>query len=215
MRLPLAVFGLLFAACSSSPAIVSTPGAVGFDGNIDGWRFVSTGGAGARATWAPRADATAISRPNVMSLVTPNHNSDDRFNLCWNPALAFRDGRIGVAMRADQGEVDQGGGPMWRVRDADNYYVCRYNPLESNYRVYVVHNGVRRQLATAIVEADGTAWHRIEVEHSGGRIRCWFDGRLELEADDATIDTAGGVGLWTKADACTSFDDLVVAGRAR
>lgn len=202
-------------ACSAVTSLEPTPGAIGFDGSIDGWRMESTGGSGPHATWTAHADATAISRPNVMALTASNHSSEDRFNLCWNPRVAFRDGRLSVVVRADGGEVDQGGGPMWRVRDADNYYVCRYNPLESNFRVYVVHGGVRRQLATAIVEADGTAWHRLEVEHSGAHIRCWFDGELKLEAEDATIDGAGGVGLWTKADARTSFDDLVVAGRAR
>ncbi len=215
MQLRAAVLGLLFAACSSSPSLAPTPGAIGFDGAITGWRMESTGGSGSHATWLPQNDPTAISLPNAMVLVTTNHSSEDRFNLCWNPGLTFRDGRIAVAMRADGGEVDQGGGPMWRVRDADNYYVCRYNPLESNYRVYVVHGGVRRQLATAIVEADGKAWHRLEVEHTGGHIRCFFDGEQKLEADDGTIDSAGGVGLWTKADARTSFDDLSVLGRAR
>jgi hypothetical protein len=215
MRSHAAVLALLFAACSSTPLLLPTPGAVGFDGSTDGWRTDSTGGSGTHASWLARADATAISRPNVMTMLTPNHTSEDRFNLCWNPGLAFRDGRITVAVRADSGVVDQGGGPMWRVRDADNYYVCRYNPLESNYRVYVVHGGVRRQLATAIVDSDGRGWHRLAVEHTGSHIRCFFDGELLLEADDGTIDTAGGVGLWTKADACTSFDDLSVVGRGR
>jgi hypothetical protein len=215
MRLLGTTFAFLFAACSAATSLAPTPGAIGFDGNIDGWRMQSTGGSGPHATWQARADATAISRPNVMALTAVNHSSEERFNLCWNPGVAFRDGRLSVVVRADGGEVDQGGGPMWRVRDADNYYVCRYNPLESNYRVYVVHDGVRRQLATAIVEADGAAWHRLEVEHTGSHIRCWFDGALKLEADDATIDGAGGTGLWTKADARTSFDDLSVVGRAR
>ena len=94
--------------------------------------------------------------------------------------------------------------------------IHRYDELLSHIPARnVVHNGVRRQLATAIVEADGAAWHRLEVEHSGSHIRCWFDGELQREADDATIDGAGGVGLWTKADARTSFDDLSVVGRAR
>lgn len=215
MKVHAAVLGLLFAACSTSPTLAPTPGAIGFDGALDGWRVDSTGGTGPQATWLPRNDPTAISLPNAMVLVTPNHTSEDRFNLYWNPGLAFRDGRIAVAVRADGGEVDQGGGPMWRVRDADNYYVCRYNPLESNYRVYVVHKGVRRQLATAIVDADGAAWHRLAVEHTGSQIRCYFDGELMLEANDGTFDGAGGVGLWTKADARTSFDDLSVVGRSR
>jgi hypothetical protein len=101
---------------------------------------------------------------------------------------------------------------MWRVQDADDYYLCRVNPLESNFRVYVVEKGVRRQLATATAGlSDG--WHRIEVEHVGERITCWLDGEKLLEASDATIPAPGGVGLWTKADARTSFDDLVVTAR--
>ena len=101
------------------------------------------------------------------------------------------------------------GEQAWRVRDARNYYVCRVNPLESNYRVYVVKDGVRRQLATALCSVETGTWHRLEVEHVGDRITCWLDGRKLLEANDATLTEAGGLGLWTKADARTSFDDFV------
>ena len=212
MRAIAAVTVLLVAGCSAGPSSGASAGAIGFDDPPapGAWLLESTGGAGPHASWQARADAAAVSAPNVMALVAPNHLSDDRFNLCWNPGLPFRDGRIAVAVRADGGEIDQGGGPMWRVRDPDNYYLCRWNPLESNFRVYVVTGGVRRQLATALVEGDRGGWHRIEVEHVGGRITCWFDGRQLLAANDATIDGPGGVGLWTKADARTSFDDLLV-----
>jgi hypothetical protein len=201
---------LSLAACSSQAAVAPPAGAIGFDDApaASGWRFESTGGQGPHATWQVKDDAAALSPGRVMSLALPNHDSDDRFNLCWSPERRFRDGRIGVAVRADSGEVDQGGGPMWRVQDAGNYYLCRWNPLETNYRVYVVSKGVRRQLGTARVEGAAGEWHRLEVEHVGTRITCWFDGRKMLEAEDATIAAEGGIGLWTKADACTSFDDL-------
>jgi hypothetical protein len=156
-----------------------------------------------------RADAAAISAPNVLALTRTNHDAEDRFNLFWKDTVSFRDGRISVSVRADEGRVDQGGGLVWRVRDARNYYVCRVNPLESNYRVYVVKDGVRRQLATALCAVETGSWHRLEVEHVGDRITCWTDGRKLLEATDATLTEAGGVGLWTKADALTSFDDFV------
>lgn len=201
----------LFVACSSPPVVGPTAGAVGFDAaSLDGWRAGSTGGTGPDATWQAKADAAAVSAPNVMALVASNHESEDRFNLFWSASPGFVDGRLRVAVRADRGDIDQGGGPMWRVQDANNYYLCRFNPLESNYRVYVVKDGVRRQLATALVEALAGAWHRVEVEHVGAQITCWLDGKKLLEAKDATIAKEGGVGLWTKADACTSFDDLVV-----
>jgi hypothetical protein len=202
-----------FAACSSSP-LVPTPGAEGFDGALAGWTAASTGGSGPHASWSARADAAAISKPNVVAMTRQNHGAEDRFNLYWTPLGAVgpvQDGRIAVAVRADSGKVDQGGGPMWRVQDADNYYLCRYNPLESNFRVYVVKEGVRRQLATALVEGKVGDWHRIEASFAGDRITCSFDGEVLLQATDATIQAGGGHGLWTKADACTSFDDLVVA----
>jgi hypothetical protein len=200
---------LLLAACSAGP-VHPTPGAQGFDGQLAGWTAASTGGSGPHATWQARADAQAVSPPNVLSLVAPNHDADDRFNLFWTAATSVRDGTVAVAVRADGGEVDQGGGPMWRVQGADDYYLCRVNPLESNFRVYVVTGGVRRQLGTALVDAKAGRWHRIDVTFAGDRITCVLDGTTRLEVADGTIPQAGGVGLWTKADARTSFDDLVV-----
>lgn len=212
-----AVVCLAFAACSSSPSLEPIPGAMGFDDarSTLGWKFDSTGGTGPLATWEARADVLAISPPAVMALVRPNHESEDRFNLCWTDTVGFGNGRLTVCVRADSGEVDRGGGPMWRVRDASNYYVCRYNPLESNFRLYVVTGGVRRQLASALVEGDPAAWHRIDVEHTGTKIVCTLDGRARLEVEDRTILSPGGIGLWTKADACTSFDDFAVQRQDR
>lgn len=204
---------IFFAACSATATLLPTPGAEGFDGDLAGWRAESTGGRGPDASWDARKDAAAVSLPMSMKLVATNHSSEDRFNLFWSKSPQFRDGRLAVAMRADAGAIDQGGGPMWRVQDANNYYVCRVNPLESNFRVYVVKDGVRRQLATALCEAKTGAWHRLEVEHVGDRITCWANGVKLLEAQDGTIAAAGGVGLWTKADARSSFDDLVVTAK--
>ena len=207
---------LLFASCASSP-LSPTQGAIGFDdvSTALGWQLESTGGTGPHATWQALPDVTAISPPAVMTLTKPNHGSEDRFNLCWSDSVTFGNGQLAVAVRANSGSIDRGGGPMWRVRDTNNYYVCRWNPLESNFRLYVVTNGVRRQLATALVETDGDAWHRIDVEHIGTKIVCRFDGVELLRADDRTITSPGGIGLWTKADACTSFDDFAVQPQER
>jgi len=199
---------LLFAACSGMPTVTPTPGAIGFDGPTVGWIAASTGGDGPIASWQQRADAHAVSAPNVLTIAAINHGSDERFNLYWNQTARFGDGRLSVAVRGDDGVVDQGGGPMWRVADENNYYVCRFNPLESNYRVYVVEDGVRRQLGTALAPTRSGEWHRVEVEHRGAHIRCWLDGALMLDVEDDTLPAAGGVGLWTKADARTSFDDI-------
>ena len=205
----------LIVGCNSSPNVEPSSGAIGFDkGEVQGWVSESTGGSGPVASWSAHADKHAVSAPNVLSMTAANHDDESRFNLRWNRELRFGDGRISVAVRANGGEIDQGGGPMWRVQDANNYYICRVNPLEANFRVYVVKDGVRKQLATAMIETQAGEWHRIEVEHEGDRIHCFVDGKKLLEATDSTFGTSGGVGLWTKADALTSFDELLVLTKA-
>jgi hypothetical protein len=209
-------FLFLAAACGTSSGPSPAPGSgLNFDQDAagalpSGWQAGTTGKQGADASWGVRADQGALSKPNVLALTAINHSSQNAFNLCWSKAKPFRDGVVEVAVRADAGVVDQGGGPIWRVQDANNYYVCRFNPLETNYRVYVVKDGVRKQLATALAP-DTKGWRRIKVQHTGNQITCWLDGNKLLEASDSAITAAGGVGLWTKADARTSFDDLVVA----
>jgi hypothetical protein len=205
-------------SCNSSDGLEdvdgasSSTGSIGFDREKEGalpasWRVGATNPGRESASWSVRGDAAAPSLPNVVSLTKTNHTSQDAFNLCWTDQVQFADGALEVAVRADGGEIDQGGGPIWRVRDANNYYVCRFNPLESNFRVYVVKDGSRVQLATALVETHAGEWHRVRVEHVGSRIACSLDGHELLQAEDETF-AAGGVGFWTKADARTSFDDL-------
>ncbi len=179
-----------------------------------GWKVEGTGQRSPLATWQVAADPTAPSAPNVLALSKTNHDSGDTFNLCWTDRVRFLDGTIEVAFKAVAGEEDQGGGPIWRVRDSTNYYICRANPLEGNFRVYYVKEGARKQLASVKVEVASGVWHRIKVEHAGTHITCWLDGTKHLEADDATFGEAGGVGLWTKADAVTSFDDLRIQDAA-
>jgi hypothetical protein len=107
----------------------------------------------------------------------------------------------------DAGETDQGGGFVWRYRDADNYYVARYNPLENNYRFYKVVGGKRTQLATKEgVKAPAGSWHTLAVKMTGDRVECYLNDKLHLETKDATFAEPGKVGLWTKADAQTHFD---------
>jgi hypothetical protein len=75
-------------------------------------------------------------------------NSRGHFNIAWTPDPQFRNGELEVSVYADTGRVDQGGGPIWRVQDASNYYVARYNPLENNFRIYYVKDGSRKELAS-------------------------------------------------------------------
>ena len=173
-----------------------------------GWTVEATNPSGDLAEWTVKAGAGA---GRVLAIEAIHDASNRVFNLCWTRGAAFKDGTLSVRVRADSGAVDQGGGPVWRVRDAKNYYLARYNPLERNFRLYCVKDGVRTQLADAggLPIPAGT-WFTVKVIQQGDAIACELDGKRLLEATDATFPGPGGVGVWSKADAVTSFDDLSV-----
>jgi len=116
-----------------------------------------------------------------------------------------------VAFKAVRGKKDQGGGIVWRYKDANNYYIACINPLEDNYRVYKVVDGKRTQLQTKErLKVPAGEWHDLKIKTKGDRIECFLDGKKELDTKDGTFTDAGKIGLWTKADAQTEFDDLRV-----
>ena len=147
---------------------------------------------------------------NLMLAQTAK-NGDKDFNLALAERTSFKDLDISVRVRAVAGELDQGGGLVWRAKDAQNYYIARYNPLEPNLRVYKVEGGKRTQLDHADVPGD-REWHTLRITMKGREIFGYLDGKKLLEAEDSTFPDAGQIGLWSKADAQSDFDDLTVEG---
>jgi 3-keto-disaccharide hydrolase len=181
-----------------------------------GWKIDATNPGGRLAEWSVAADATAPSKPNVLTVKTVHDTLGSVFNLCWTRDIAFQDGEIEVKVRANTGEEDQGGGLIWRARDANNYYIACYNPLENNFRLYYVKNGNRTQIASARgINIKAGEWFSIKLIQHGAKIDGYLNGKKYLEATDETFKEAGGVGFWTKADAASSFDDLKVLPASR
>jgi len=174
-----------------------------------GWTPRQTKEGKALAVWEVVADPEAVSGPQILRLVK-SENSGSTYNLCVAERPRVRDVDVRVMVRADSGKEDQGGGMVWRYRDENNYYICRLNPLESNHRVYKVVEGKRTQLASANIEVEARKWHELRAVMTGPMITCYVDGKPLLKAEDATFTEPGSIGLWTKADAATSFDDLVL-----
>ncbi len=175
-----------------------------------GWKVEATNQRGPLATWQVETDTTAPSGSHVLALTSPNHHFGGTFNLCWTNGIQFQDGVITVHFKANTGMEDQGGGVIWRAKDHDNYYISRYNPLENNFRIYYVKDGARRMLASARIKLPAHVWHELKIEQNGNNIHGYLNGKLLLEVSDNTFPEPGGVGLWTKADAATSFDDFSV-----
>lgn len=160
--------------------------------------------------WKVVADSDARSKPNVLAQLA--RSSGPTFNIALVGETNYKDVDVSVSMKSVAGNTDQGGGLVWRAKDARNYYIARYNPLENNYRVYKVQDGRRSELQSANVQKS-PGWHSLRITMVGDRIECYYNDRKYLDVKDATFPGPGKIGLWTKADAQTHFDDLSVSGK--
>ena len=137
-------------------------------------------------------------------------NEGDYFNLLMLDKLKYQDLALTVKLKAVAGEEDQGGGLVWRYIDNNNYYIARCNPLEHNFRLYHVVNGNRKQLISVESDIKAGIWFTMTIEMRGNKISCSLNGKKMIEATDDTFKSAGNIGLWTKADAISYFDDLTI-----
>ncbi len=169
-------------------------------------------GGGGQERWAVTTDPTAPSKPNVVAQ-TSTDQTDYRFPLLISDEGSFQDLDVSVKFKAVSGSIDRAGGLVFRLKDANNYYIVRANALENNYRLYHVVNGRRSQFAGANLKVTSGEWHELRVEAVGNKITCYYDGNKKIEATDDTFKDEGKVGLWTKADSVTHFDDLKVTAK--
>ncbi len=138
-------------------------------------------------------------------------NEDAVFNVIIRTDALYADVDVSVRLKAVKGFVDQGGGIIWRVKNAKSYYLTRYNPLEDSFRVYKVLDGKRSQLASVKAPGD-TNWHTLHVTMKGSTIHSTFDDRISIDLEDDSIRGYGRIGLWTKSDSQSYFDDLQSTG---
>jgi hypothetical protein len=120
----------------------------------------------------------------------------------------LKDGFVEVKFKPISGREDQAGGLVWRAKDSNNYYVARANALEDNVTIYHTVNGRRTEKKRASMKVAPNQWHTLRVDFQGTRFTVMCDGKKALEWEDDTFKDAGKVGVWTKADSVTLFDDF-------
>ena len=166
-----------------------------------GWQQGVTGRGSPK--WAVSADPGAPSKPNVLQ-----QSGSGTFPWCVLPKTALADGFVEVRFRPISGRDDQAGGIVWRWKNGDNYYIARANALEDNVSLYHTTNGRRITIKYVDAPVAKNAWHTLRVEFAGKRIKVALDGKTYIDLEDAHIAGSGAVGLWTKADSVTAFDDF-------
>ena len=171
-----------------------------------GWTATQTGSGTAK--WAIEKDDSAPSKPNVLK-----QSGQATFPVCFKNDTNLKDGFVEVKFKPVAGKEDQGGGVIWRVRDANNYYVSRANALEDNVTIYHTINGKRVAFKNISTKVASGVWHTLRVEFQGSSFTVIFDGNKVIEATDTTFADAGKVGVWTKADSVILFDDFSFSGK--
>ena len=87
--------------------------------------------------------------------------------------------------------------------------MLRVNALEDNVILFEYVNNKRLTRASVQKEIKKDQWYLITVEISGNTLKGYLDDELLMEYT-AERPLAGYVGLWTKADSVTYFDELTI-----
>ncbi len=172
------------------------------------WRSDQTG-IGESASWIVVAEPTVAGEKRVLAQMSADAVNRQRFPLCVCQSLSLKDVEVSVRFKPISGQVDQCGGVIVRYQDKDNYYVLRANTLEENVRFYKIEKGKRSLIAGIPAKVSLGQWHTLSLLACGQRFIATFDDK-PFEAGDATFASPGKIGLWTKADAVTHFDHVVV-----
>ncbi len=171
-----------------------------------GWMATQTGSGSAK--WSVEKDDSAPSKPNVLK-----QSGEATFAVCIKNDTNLKDGFVEVKFKPVAGKEDQAGGVIWRVQDANNYYISRANALEDNVTIYHTINGKRVAFKNINTKVTSGVWHTLRVDFEGNKFTVTFDGTKVIDATDESFANAGKVGVWTKADSVTEFDNFSYGGK--
>jgi hypothetical protein len=175
----------------------------------EGWTATLTGLGNPK--WTVESDETAPSKSKVLK-----QSGRATYPLLLKSDTNIKDGFVEMKFKAVAGSQDRAAGIVWRARDAKNYYVTRANALEDNVVLYKTVDGVRSPLDIVgrkggygtNVKVTLNTWHSLRIDFTASRFSVSYDGKQLFEVEDSTFTDAGQVGLWTKADSVTMFDEI-------
>jgi hypothetical protein len=155
-------------------------------------------------SWAVRPETDAPSPPFALC-----QTANARWPVLLLSSDVYADLDLSTRFKPISGREDQAGGLVFRAQDGTSYFVTRANALENNVRLYTMRGDNRTEIAGANRQVASGVWHELAVEVRGDRIRVRYDGEWVIDHQDASF-SAGRIGMWTKADSVTCFDDVVV-----
>jgi hypothetical protein len=170
------------------------------------WAGTETGKGESR--WAVVADDSAPSKPNVLK-----QSGDATYSVFIKKDTSIKDGFVEVKFKPFSGNEDRAGGIIWRCQNADNYYIACANALENSVTIYHTIDGFPTDMQRVEMKVISKQWHTLRVDFQGSHFTVSLDGKKAIQWDDEAFRDAGKIGLWTKADSATLFDDFTYGGK--
>jgi hypothetical protein len=178
-----------------------------------GFEFGHTAKVGAPGKWVVQAEGSN----KYLAQIDPD-NTRSRFPVAVLSDVTAADVDLSTRFRPVSGRVDQAAGLVWRFQNEDNYYIVRANALENNVVLYKVEKGKRTDLPLKgegrtygkKAQVPSGQWSTLRVVAAGPRFEVFLNGSKLYDVEDSTFSQAGKVGLWTKADSVTQFDDVTI-----
>jgi hypothetical protein len=168
-----------------------------FSKPLDGWTTVS-------GQWA--IEEVAGAAQGGRALVQRATAND--FNVIVAPGGPYENVDVSVRFKPMSGREDASAGIVFRFAEG-RYYVIRANALEDNFNFYYYDRG-RRQIDGVRVKAPALGqWHKLRIMAVGDRVQGWLNDQALIDRRDSRF-ASGRIGLWTKADSITAFDELTV-----
>jgi hypothetical protein len=123
----------------------------------------------------------------------------------------FRNGEISVRFQMVGGTLDRCAGILFNVKPNGDYLTVRFNGTEDNVVLWTFNSGVRKfvKRAPELVPLELGTWHTLKISVHGTQLLGFLDGKQLLEHTLAEP-VSGKVGVWSKTDSMTEFDDFTV-----
>jgi len=213
LHLPLIVCAQSESSSSSSQSFSAEPTTIDFEhfetGPVPKDFTPFLGGFGKDSEWQIKSEPSALSGTKVLAQ-TSYDQIDNRFPMLVYNDVTAKNIRVAVQFKTLSGKIDQAAGIIVRFQDPDHFYVVRANALEDTVQLYRVVEGMHHVVTSKNIHVESGEWHSLDVMINDVHVTVYLAGQQLFDVRDETFSTAGKIGLLTKSDGVTLFDDLQV-----
>lgn len=123
----------------------------------------------------------------------------------------FHDGEISMRFKLVAGQLDQCAGILFNLKPNGDYLAVRFNGKENNVVLWTFNQGKRSfvKKGSEDVPLAMNQWHTLLISVKGTNLQASLNGKHLLDYTLAAP-VSGKVGLWSKTDSVSYFDDFSV-----